>query len=137
MLKAAYRSTLVSVALYVLALAVGVVLSKPVAWCLVALSSLVLLFAGADHERTQRYLPWLGRLPFVTDHAAKVRLSSEAKRQQQQFLDDAGAYLDSPEHEQSIVELEESMRLHPPQQLTRRHIESSGDLHDGGDSQVS
>lgn len=54
-------------ALYVLAVAVGVLLSKPLAWVLAGLATVVLLLVVAGYERVQRHLPDLGRLPLVRD----------------------------------------------------------------------
>lgn len=55
-------------ALYVLAVAAGVLLSKPLAWALAGLATVVLLLVFAGYERVQRHLPDLGRLPLVRDH---------------------------------------------------------------------
>lgn len=55
-------------ALYVLAVAAGVLLDKPVALVLAALATVVLLLIVAGYESVQRHLPDLGRLPLVKDH---------------------------------------------------------------------
>ena len=71
-------------ALYVLAVAAGVLLSKPLAWALAGLATLVLFLVVVGYERVQRHLPDLGRLPLVKDHklyehvAARVAARGQA-----------------------------------------------------------
>lgn len=82
------KTTLPSIAgpaaLYVLAVAVGVLLSKPVALVLAGLATLVLFLVVAGYEHVQRHLPDLGRLPLVKDHkiyehvAARVAAKGQA-----------------------------------------------------------
>jgi hypothetical protein len=62
-------------ALYVLALATGVLLSKPLALVLFILATVLLLLVVAGYERVQRHLPDLGRLPLVVDHGLHTRSS--------------------------------------------------------------
>lgn len=50
------------------AVAIGVLISKPVAWCLAILATAVLFMVVASYERVQRHLPDLGRLPLVRDY---------------------------------------------------------------------
>jgi hypothetical protein len=61
-------------ALYVLAVAAGVLLSKPLAIVLAALATVVLALVLAGTQVLQRRLPDLGRLPFVDDHRFYERL---------------------------------------------------------------
>jgi hypothetical protein len=67
----------VSGALYVLAIAAGDLLSKPVAAILAVAATIVLLLAVAGYERVQRHLPDLGRLPFVVDHGLHTGASKQ------------------------------------------------------------
>jgi hypothetical protein len=62
-------------ALYVLAVAAGVLLSKPVAAVLAILATLVLLLTVAGTRAVQRHLPDLGRLPLVEDHGFRAHLN--------------------------------------------------------------
>jgi hypothetical protein len=74
-------------ALYVLAVAAGVLLSKPVAVVLATLATLVLLLTVAGTRAVQRHLSILGRLPLVEDHRfyaqrrprARVAVPSQAE----------------------------------------------------------
>lgn len=60
-------------ALYVLAIAIGVLLSKPVAAVLAVFATVVLVLVIAGYERVQRHLPDLGRLPLVVDHGLHTK----------------------------------------------------------------
>src|ERR1700721_1735452 len=65
------------VGLYMLAIGSGVLLSKPLAWCLVVLATVMLLLVGASYERAQRHLPDLGGLPFAVDPGLKGGVSKK------------------------------------------------------------
>lgn len=72
-------------ALYVLAIAAGVLLSKPAAIVLAVLATVVLLLVVAGTTDAQRLIPSLGRLPLVPDHRpadawAKTRRSAKPRR---------------------------------------------------------
>lgn len=68
-----------SAALYVLAVASGVLLSKPVAAVLAVVATVGLLLVGAGYERVQRHLPDLGRLPFVVDYRLHTGASKQSE----------------------------------------------------------
>jgi hypothetical protein len=61
-------------ALYVLAVAAGILLSKPLAIVLAVLATLVLLLVVAGLQAAQRHFPDLGRLPLVEDHGFHAHL---------------------------------------------------------------
>jgi hypothetical protein len=65
-------------ALYLLAVAAGVLLSKPLAWALAAVATVVLFLVVAGYERVQRHLPDLGRLPLVKDHGLYEHIAARA-----------------------------------------------------------
>jgi hypothetical protein len=65
-------------ALYVLAVAAGVLLSKPIAVALAVLATVVLVLVVAGYESVQRHLPDLGRLPLVKDHRLYERVAADA-----------------------------------------------------------
>lgn len=64
----------VSGALYVLAIAMGDLLSKQAAIVLAVLATFVLLLFVAGTTWVQRRVPDLGRLPLVTDHGFYRRI---------------------------------------------------------------
>jgi hypothetical protein len=67
-------------ALYVLAIATGVILSEPLAIVLAILATAVLALVVAGAQTVQRRFPDLGRLPLVQDHRFYERLRG-AKRE--------------------------------------------------------